>query len=304
MIVSMKKIVILILVVALAFECLAVWAVFENNTIEKKAVIDNEYSGAYTEFVNLLALTQEMRRREKDFFLRKDVIYAKQYENLSGEALDHLQHLRQFEIEKTSDLDRLAALLQSHKKEFLFSVSVQDEIGFNWDKGIQGRMRDNIHALEDLLVYKIKNDKLTLMLFTMRRNEKNFLLNMASSPDLPTPEVAQEFEDHLKKLPIQQETKAQATELLNKYLVDFKTLVTKEETLTKSVASLTSIFTEFERIHYALLKDARAQSKDAYENMMGTIRLSRNLSYGLVLLASVLVLVLCLYGWRNRRISI
>ncbi len=277
-----------------------VWGVFaqvRTTLIERKVEENRAFSGTYTELINLLALTQEMRRREKDFFLRKDIMYARQYENLTAEASSHLAEIKK-EGAFLDELNSMDDLLKKHRQEFLQAVATQEAIGFDLDKGIQGRMRDHIHALEDILDYKIKNDKLTLMLSTIRRNEKNFLLKMQSEPDQPTPEVAKEMESALKASSIKQEVKTEALDALNKYLVEFRALVAKENALQKSTAALTSMFTQFERTHYKLLNQTRTSARESDASLVAFVQRSRHLAlvWSIVTLAGALAVLIGL--WR------
>lgn len=266
-----------------------------SKILETKLTTNEEYSKAYTELINLLALTQEMRRREKDFFLRKNIIYAKQYEKLINEATDHIKEIEKLNAGKayTDDLVKLNELLAQHKKTFVFAVRTQENIGFDLDKGLQGKMRDHIHNLEDILVYKIKDKQLTILLFTLRRNEKNFLLKMQTAPDQSTPDVAKEFQAYLTKMSINQELKNDALANLNKYLDSFKQLVSDEFALRKASAELTSIFTDFETIHYQLLNKSRNEAQQAYQNAMKCLHFIQILG-GLIALAMIIFVLL--YG--------
>jgi len=268
-----------------------------STLLEYKFKRHLEYENSYTELINLLAITQEMRRREKDFFLRKDIIYAKQYDNLSIEAKTYLASIKKREGMQSfeTDLSKLNGLLEKHHKEFLAAVLAQQTIGFDLDKGIQGTMRDYIHQLEDILVYKIKDKQLTIMLFTIRRNEKNFLLKMESAPDQPTPEVAKDFKVYLTKLQIDPALKKETLTLLDKYVGEFKRLVEKEVGLRKNMATLSSIFTDFEQIHYSLLNKCRDKSHQA-ESELGSFLLKFKYVMGLL---AVLMIVLIGFSGRN-----
>lgn len=260
-------------------------AVYQSARLGPQIDQNRSDSIAYTQLINLLAINQEMRRREKDFFLRKDMIYVKQYENLSGQALGHINDLKKIAFGKSQELAKLEELLSEHKKEFQFAVNAQEEIGFDSDKGIQGRMRDHIHALEDILVYKIKNDKLTLLLFTLRRNEKNFLLKMQSAPDQTTPDVAHDFEVYLKGMNIKPELKSSANKALSEYLREFKLLVAKETRLRNSVSTLSDIFSKVENLHFQLLRDARKSEEESYIAARRFIDTTRIVGFGAGLLA-------------------
>lgn len=266
-----------------------------NEIVERRLKAHGEYAKVHMELINLLAITQEMRRREKDFFLRKDIIYATKYDNLSAEAMSHITEVKKLDAAKRFDgeLSKLNDLLQKHNQQFVKSVLIQQSIGLDLDKGIQGKMRDYIHHLEDILVYQIKDKQLTILLFTLRRNEKNFLLKMQSAPDQPTPEVAEEFKEYIENLKINHELKAEVKLWLNKYLDEFRALVEQELALRKSSESLTVIFTEFEALHYTLLKQSRTLTEKAYSNVIVAQYI---LKVSIGVLALLLALIVGIYG--------
>lgn len=273
-----------------------------TKVLENKFDTHQIFAQGYTELINLTALTQEMRRREKDFFLRKDIIYAKQYDNLYKEASAHIKDIQNLSSGKifSTDLKQLDELLKEHHKQFVLAVRITQEIGVDLDKGLQGKMRDYIHNLEDILVYQIKDKQLTILLFTLRRNEKNFLLKMQSEPAQPTPEAAKEFQAYLKDLNIKPAVKTEALSYLDQYLDAFKKLVADELKLRETSASLTSIFTDFEHIHYKLLKQSRASAQETYIQAIGFLH---KLQLTFFILSIAALLIVGIYGDRLRRKS-
>ena len=115
---------------------------------------------------------------------------------------------------------------------------------------------------------------------------------MRTAPDHPTHEVAGEFEAYLKKLPVKPELKAKALESLNKYLKEFKTLVSKQGALQMSAAQLSAVFIQIEKIHFQLLNDTRATSQISYDHLMNVTLVLEIIS----ILLSLLILLLSIFS--------
>ncbi|WP_039992582.1 hypothetical protein [Paraglaciecola chathamensis] len=130
---------------------------------------------------SLLRLGQDflqLRRHEKDFLLRLDLVYVDKF-NLQAE-----QFLRQLALVQTTDeqavlnQDIFHQLLDSfplYQQQFTTLVQTRVAMGLNENMGYQGEFRDATHRLEA----KIANADMLYMhqvLLQMRRAEKDFLL--------------------------------------------------------------------------------------------------------------------------------
>jgi methyl-accepting chemotaxis protein len=102
----------------------------------------------------LLAKVYELRKNEKDFMLRRNMKYVKEYQ-------EHLEAL----LSNTSG--NVKDDLEVYKKDFLNLVQEENHIGLNEKVGLQGNMRDTVHKTEkqlknlDITISKIIVDKIT-----------------------------------------------------------------------------------------------------------------------------------------------
>jgi len=87
----------------------------------------------------LLAKLYELRKNEKDFMLRKDPRYAREF-------IENFNKLNCMSIDKS-----MKKYLIAYKKEFLALVDIETLCGLNENLGLEGKMRDHVHTTEKLL---------------------------------------------------------------------------------------------------------------------------------------------------------
>jgi methyl-accepting chemotaxis protein len=123
----------------------------------------------------------ELRRKEKDFLLRKDPKYAKEHEEITARIRDELAALGTNLPDDLSDASGIIADISSELTgyETVFSnlKSANDAIGYNPDDGLQGEFRTAAHTLEAAIT-DAKKDALLVDLLMMRRHEKDFMLRL------------------------------------------------------------------------------------------------------------------------------
>ncbi|MCP4010651.1 MAG: hypothetical protein GY726_14215 [Proteobacteria bacterium] len=119
-----------------------------------------------------------LRRNEKDFLARKDLLYRQKFLDNYDLMQRNLQiltlELQENDIKDTKT-NQLAENLDSYKEKFLALVELQKKIGFNHQDGLYVSLRNAIHQVEVLLQvqqkYQLNKDMLML-----RRHEKDFML--------------------------------------------------------------------------------------------------------------------------------
>jgi len=135
---------------------------WSNNTITNKiAFYTKTLAGIQELKISLL----QMRRTEKDFFLRKDVKYIEKFYAL------YESNLEQFKAAK------LHKELLAYFNVFLQISKKMNHIGFTQNNGLKKAFREHVHILED----DLKNDKSLehlVAILQLRRHEKDFLLRL------------------------------------------------------------------------------------------------------------------------------
>jgi methyl-accepting chemotaxis protein len=121
------------------------------------------------------------RRHEKDFLLRRDQKYAGQHDAVAAQLRrDVVQLASQVEAAglDTGDTKRLPSLLDAYTARFGELVALNRTLGLTHEDGQQGELRKAVHALEEMLSGSSSNDALKVMLLSMRRHEKDFMLRL------------------------------------------------------------------------------------------------------------------------------
>jgi len=96
----------------------------------------------------LLTLVLQLRRNEKDFLLRLDKKYVKEFK----QTLQQLQrYIKQHEQFSFSEKSKLQNDLTAYNKAFTELSELQQIIGLQYDQGKQLSMRSEAHKLDDIL---------------------------------------------------------------------------------------------------------------------------------------------------------
>jgi methyl-accepting chemotaxis protein len=122
----------------------------------------------------------QLRRNEKDFFLRKDLKYKDKFIKNLNQTTAHLNKLESLFLnsgETISEVGQVKRVLAEYNDHFMAIVSSQQRIGLNPKDALYGKLRSAVHDVEDRIGdhdYKLLSDMLQL-----RRNEKDFMLRLS-----------------------------------------------------------------------------------------------------------------------------
>ncbi|HVI50833.1 MAG TPA: HAMP domain-containing methyl-accepting chemotaxis protein [Candidatus Sulfotelmatobacter sp.] len=120
-----------------------------------------------------------VRRHEKNFLMRlepKNVEdWKKEYARLTGliGALDSSAKAEGISTQPESAA--LAATLANYEKAFLSIAEQETRAGLTPETGLQGQLRDAVHDAEKSLT-AMNDDRRTVLMLTLRRHEKDFML--------------------------------------------------------------------------------------------------------------------------------
>ena len=127
---------------------------------------------------NLDSNLLELRKHEKDFFLRLDMEYVESFNksieenNLLIAQLSELLNKYDLKIDKLKDYEKLIA----NYKHIFNQLSIkQKEIGLNPSDGLYGNLRKNVQAVENF-AKKSQNYELLSIVYNLRKHEKDFML--------------------------------------------------------------------------------------------------------------------------------
>ncbi len=105
-------------------------------------------------------------------------------------------------------------------------IAVSEDIGLNEDAGLQGKFRDDAHALEALFE-SLGREDLTIEYLMLRRHEKNFRLRLDSKYLGRATAVIETLRLELEELPLEAELLDEYLEVISSYEIDFLELTEK-----------------------------------------------------------------------------
>jgi methyl-accepting chemotaxis protein len=148
---------------------------------EWRGEISEAHRGEATHVYSQLTRANEQllqaRRAEKDFLLRSEAEYiakARGHATELEKALDGLRDSNASDRQR-EQLAQMLAATAAYRDAFDRMAATAVELGLNEDEGLQGKLRDAVHAIESVLK---KSDKVPLSasMLMMRRREKDFIL--------------------------------------------------------------------------------------------------------------------------------
>lgn len=155
-------------------------------------------------------------------FLRKpSEALIKKYAENHGRQVADLTRVESFAMGLPDDdpLRQPASLrpvISLYATRFQNVVAAQRNLGFSEDDGFQGKLRNDVHAVEQRLS-ELNETRLTILMLMMRRHEKDFILRGDDRYGNQLAERESEFEAVLAQDSIAQEIKARMLERIRAY---------------------------------------------------------------------------------------
>lgn len=185
----------------------------------------------------------EMRRREKDFLLRREIKYIDSYMDASGQVQSSLAKMREVEAAAPvlENIERLSEGLDQVATQFDKVVKSYQLIGLTEKEGLQGDLRNAVHAVEEKL--KAANlDNLTVKMLMMRRHEKDFMLRGDDKYIGRIDERRAEFNPLLSASSLSDADKADIGKLMDEYQSGVKAYAKAVVALADEVSAVSSLF--------------------------------------------------------------
>lgn len=165
------KLTIFIIFIGISILLLSIFLNIKVNNLDKlqKTMIEIEK-------LHISMLT--LRRHEKDFLLRKDLIYEEKHEkelitirNLSSEII---KNLNQSNID-SEEVKKFIIFVNLYENSFHDLVYKYVEIGLNENSGLYGKLRKSLDIVEDKIL-KLNKKELLFQLYDLRKQEQNYIL--------------------------------------------------------------------------------------------------------------------------------
>lgn len=199
-----------------------------------------------------------LRRREKDFLLRKDLKYWDKYEADFAQTIAELNVIKDLpeSAPVIGELDAMVGKLEEHKIQFRKVVDMQVELGLSEKVGLKGKLRKAVHGVES----KLKEaglDALTVKMLMMRRHEKDFMLRGAEKYLGRVVKRRTEFDPLLAATSISDGDKAEISTLMDTYQKEMKAYGALAVAMVPEVKRLSAIYKEMGAPSAALSSFAR-----------------------------------------------
>ncbi|MFC3053434.1 methyl-accepting chemotaxis protein [Kordiimonas pumila] len=187
----------------------------------------------------------QMRRKEKDFFIRQEIKYADGYYEEVAHAQSVVKKLLDSEVssEFHSAVKALNDILPRHAKQFDVVKEDYVQLGLDENAGLQGQLRDAVHEIENILS-EYKSDKLEILMLMMRRHEKDFIMRVDEKYIGRMNDRSKEFQDSLMKEDIAASAKEEILTNLNTYISTFNAYAKLRLQLDDNTKKLSDIYAE------------------------------------------------------------
>ena len=228
-------------------------SIFGIISIKLKSITETET--AYSNGAHLKSTVQDvnasalnMRRAEKDFFLRKDKKYVERYKQYVHEMQESLKKVSHYTTDKImlKDMKDVQTLSEKHDAQFTFVKDLLIEIGLTENDGLEGKLRKNIKSLEGTLKNLSNNQELLIKTLMMRRHEKDFMLRKDDKYEKRILERSNEFKALLAKANYSSKIKAGLNAELDSYISTFQAYVERYNRFHNSAGKLSHIYKEIE----------------------------------------------------------
>ncbi|MBT3905039.1 MAG: methyl-accepting chemotaxis protein [Rhodospirillaceae bacterium] len=239
-----------------------------------------------------------MRRREKDFIIRKNMKYIKSYAKDHGRAIATLKEIRAIPeaAGAVKSIDGVIGKLNEHKVQILKVADKTKQLGLNEKSGLKGSLRKAVHGVETKLK-AMKLDALTVKMLMMRRHEKDFMMRGAKKYLGRIVKRRTEFDAILAKTTVSAKDKKELTSLMDSYQSEMKKFGALSLSMIPDVKRLSAIYKEMGPASKALHKFAKeglersVQEAHAIGKTVGTLLIVTFLvAVGLLLGLGVLVM--------------
>ena len=165
----------------------------------------------------------QMRRREKDFFLRREEEAVMRYTSAVDGALALLERIgaRPASAGRETDLAEIRKDLLAHRDLFAEVVQAYRLMGLTEKDGLQGALRTAVHAVEKRLLQE-NLDALTVKMLMMRRHEKDLMLRGNPKYVAAVDERRAEFDSLIAESGLDATARTEIAGLMDAYVRDFK----------------------------------------------------------------------------------
>jgi methyl-accepting chemotaxis protein len=235
----------------------------------------------------------EARRAEKDFLLRNDEAYARRHGETAQKIRADLATLGSAAglPAISAKAGALATGFEAYLGHVRAVVEGTQRLGLDENSGLEGRLRQSVHAIETAL-QNLGEPRLTIAMLMMRRHEKDFMLRRNPRYGEDMKARATEFSTALAASAVPAEVKAEIARRLVAYQSDFFTWIDQARVVAAEQKAMSEAYAAVEPVLAELdlaIERVRAAAIDAYAEARRATTLGLELAI-LVLAAAVALL--------------
>lgn len=170
-----------------------------------------------------------LRQAEKDFLASRDLAHVTRFGEIFAAWQSDYTRLRDSMTEAGIAGERMAAVQErfvAYRDSFMEVVEKQQSIGLTWDEGHYGALRESAEQVEAIIS---EDDGLMRSLLTLRRHEKDFMLNRDVVHASAFISALAPFRNRFFMSEIDNAIKAKAQKALREYTDRFEQLVALEK---------------------------------------------------------------------------
>ncbi len=271
-----------------------------NHTLNAIEDVVEQYTTSSTNMEKLDILTVTMLAEKENAlnFLRLPDKDAKhRWQELSQENDTQLEVLVQVlpTKEMASSLEGITDAMQRFDKLFLAAVPDKEALGFHEDKGLVGKFRKHIHAVEAKLK-RLQHTVLMASMLQIRRHEKDFMMRLNVMYVQQLHDEVHRFKQLLKQNHISKQDSAFLLQHIKTYQETFDEYQARVLRLTRAEKELSHIYTQsmvpaLDQVHVLL-----ASHIHALETKHETLLKSQTFIFWGILIFAMLA-VLGLMSW-------
>ena len=234
----------------------------------------------------------QARRREKDFFLRKDPKYADQ---VGQEVQETKELLREMNVRESDESQRaIISSIETQADEYLATfldvVAETTATGLTEKEGLRGAFREKVHVVEEALK-ELDHIELERDMLLIRRAEKDYLMRQTDKYITKNRAAVDAFKANLAASEVSTEAKEELVGKIDQYDQLFAQLVTSHATIGGLTEVFRSAVHEIEPMVEQLVSSYDSALAERRAELADSIYASKTLLTGLLVLSLLLALI-------------
>jgi methyl-accepting chemotaxis protein len=199
----------------------------------------------------LYALLQEGRRAEKDFLLTNNMQHANHQRELTQAIETAIEAFRKDaaaagQTDIANDVAQIAKGFATYADQFADVVETKKRLGLDEKSGLEGNLRNSVHAIETRLK-DFDEPRLTILMLMMRRHEKDFMLRRDPKYSGDHAKRVAEFNKTMVDMPLlSPDDRAELRSKLADYERDFHSWTEEAMSLTRGQKAMAEAFASIE----------------------------------------------------------